>query len=43
MFLYENVPQLKYHNPSIVFSVQRHNEENSKIEFVSGMLMHVTN
>ncbi|XP_064400378.1 uncharacterized protein LOC135346619 [Halichondria panicea] len=35
MFLYENVPQLKYHNPSIVFSVQRHNEEDSKIEFVS--------
>ena len=39
MFLYENVPQLKYHNPSIEFSVQRHNEEDSKIEIVSGMLM----
>ena len=35
-FLYENLPQLKYHNPSTEFAVKRHNKGDSVIEILSG-------
>jgi len=41
MFLYENVPQLKYHNPSVEFVVERHNEGDSRIELLTGQLYDV--
>ena len=43
-FLYENLPQLKYHNPSIEFTVNRHSEKDSMMELLSGgyyTLLHV--
>lgn len=35
-FLYENLPQLKYHNPSMEFTVKRHRGKDSRIELLSG-------
>ncbi len=37
MFLYENVPQLKYHNSSVPLNVERHSEGDSRIELLSGL------
>lgn len=37
LFLYENIPQLKYHNPLLQVVVKCHKDENSKILFYSGI------
>ncbi len=36
LFVFENIPQLKYHNPGVRFSVERHRGEESKISFTLG-------
>lgn len=36
LFLYENIPQLRYHNPNVKFSFEAHQEPESKISFTLG-------
>lgn len=35
----ENVPQLKYHNPLVKFTVRQHEEDVSTLELKSGMCL----
>lgn len=36
LFLYENIPQLKYHNPAVKFSFEAHHQDDSKLVFTLG-------
>lgn len=36
LFLYENIPQLKYHNPAVRFSFEAHHQDDSKLVFTLG-------
>jgi hypothetical protein len=36
LFLYENIPQLRYHNPNVKFSFEAHSEPDSKLIFTLG-------
>ena len=36
LFLYENIPQLRYHNPAVKFSFEAHEEAESKLHFLLG-------
>ena len=42
LFIYENVPQLKYHNSDVKFTVQRHRVTASTIRFKLGEASHHT-
>lgn len=33
LFLYENIPQLRYHNPSVKFSFEAHQDPDSQLIF----------
>lgn len=34
LFLYENIPQLRYHNPTVKFSFEAHQDADSKLLFI---------
>jgi len=40
LFIYENVPQLKYHNSDVKFTVQRRRVTASTIRFKLGKVFH---
>lgn len=38
LFIHENLPQLKYHNPHVKFSVSAHREAESRVELLYGRI-----
>lgn len=38
LFLYENIPQLRYHNPNVKFSFEAHHDPDSMLHFTLGEL-----